>query len=179
MIGVIRKGLRRFLDADKGSAVVPFAMWTPLMVGIALSTIELGALTMRHVALERALDQTVREVKLGTGRNYTHDQLKTKICDRASVLVNCQETLQLEMVTLNMRSWREPEANADCVDTSTGEVTPQRTFEHGQEHETMMLRACYKYRPISPTSYLAAELPKDAQGYTALVSTASFVHEPM
>ena len=83
------------------------------------------------------------------------------------------------MVTLNMRSWREPEANADCVDTSTGEVTPQRTFEHGQEHETMMLRACYKYRPISPTSYLAAELPKDAQGYTALVSTASFVHEPM
>ena len=59
------------------------------------------------------------------------------------------------------------------------DVTPQRSFVHGKQHETMLLRACYRYKPISPTSYLAGSLEKDTQGYTALVSTSAFVHEPL
>ncbi|WP_328805899.1 pilus assembly protein [Salipiger abyssi] len=157
--------------------VVPFALWTPLMVGIALSTIEMGALTIRHTQLERALDQTIREVKLGTGTVYTHDQLKQSICDNASALPDCMDMLQLEMVVLDLRNWVQPPENADCVDTNR-DVTPQRTFEAGREQEMMLLRACYKYRPVSPTSYLGSTLHTDSQGYTALVSTGTFVHEP-
>ena len=177
MTGFLKKALRHFRDSEAGSAVVPFALWTPLMVGIALSTVEMGALTIRQTQLEQALDQTIREVKLGTGQVYTHEELKQKICDRADVLANCMDTLQLEMVGLNMRDWVEPPDTVDCVDTAE-DITPQRNFEFGKEHETMMLRACYLYRPVSPTSYLAGSLEKDAQGYTALVATGAFVNEP-
>lgn len=177
MIGFIKTALRRFRNGEEGSVVVPFALWTPLMVGIALSTVEMGALTIRHTQLERALDQTIREVKLGTGTVYTHEELKQSICDRANALPDCMETLQLEMVGLDLRNWVQPDANADCVDTAL-EVTPQRHFEAGREHEMMLLRACYKYRPISPTSYLGSTMHTDAEGYTALVATGTFVHEP-
>ncbi|APZ53549.1 TadE/TadG family type IV pilus assembly protein [Salipiger abyssi] len=177
MIGFIKNTLRRFRNGEEGSVVVPFALWTPLMVGIALSTIEMGALTIRQTQLERALDQTIREVKLGTGTAYTPEQLKQSICDRANALPDCMNKLQLEMVGLDMRAWVQPPATVDCIDTAL-EVTPQRTFEAGREHEMMLLRACYKYRPISPTSYLGSTLQTDAQGYTALVSTGTFVHEP-
>ena len=43
----------------------------------------------------------------------------------------------------------------------------------------MFLRACYKYTPITPAGTLSSNLPKDAEGYTALVATTAFVHEPL
>ncbi|WP_417720314.1 TadE/TadG family type IV pilus assembly protein [Salipiger sp.] len=178
MTRFIKTALRRFRDSEEGSMVVPFALWTPLFVGLVLSTIELGTLTLRHTVLERALDQTVRSVKLDTGRAYSHEVLKSKICDRAAVLPDCVSKIHLEMIQLDMRAWTEPPHTADCVDTAA-EVTPQRTFTYGAGHEMMLLRACYKYRPISPSGYLSSSLPTDDQGYTALVSTTAFVTEPM
>ena len=45
--------------------------------------------------LKRALDQTVREVRLGTGHTYTHAQLKQMICDRTTILGDCSTMLHL------------------------------------------------------------------------------------
>lgn len=178
MIARIAKALRRFRNADDGSALVPFALWTPVMLGVALSTVEVGALTLRHTQLERALDLTVREMRLGTGRTYTHAELKTMICSQTSILADCGQMLHLEMVGLDMRDWTDPPTTVECTDVGV-DVTPQRNFEFGREHETMMLRACYKYRPISPVTALGRPVKTDTDGYTGVVSTAVFVHEPM
>ena len=178
MIGRLAKAFRRFRKCEDGSAVVPFALWTPVMIGIALSTVEVGAMTLRHTQLERALDLTVRDVKLGTGQVYTHAQLKQMICDRTTILGDCSDMLHLEMVGLDMRDWTDPPARVECTDVAL-DVTPQRNFEFGQEHETMFLRACYKYKPITPVSRIGSPVKTDANGYTGVVSTATFVHEPM
>ena len=178
MIGCIKTSLRRFLGDETGSAVLPFALWTPLMLGIALSTIEVGALTIRTTQLERALDETVRTIRLNTDAAYTHEQIKTMICEGTTTLVGCEDTLRLEMVSLDMRDWVDPASRPDCVDTTFQQVTPQRTFSHGIAHEMMLLRACYMYTSFSPASYLAKALPSDDQGYNAIVATAAFVHEP-
>lgn len=177
MTRFIMKTLRRFRDSEDGSSVVPFALWTPVFLALVLSSIELGVVTLRHTTLERALDQTVRDVRLGTGTNYTHESLKQSICEKAPVLPDCMNMLQLEMVKLNMRQWSAPPASADCVDTAQA-VNPLRSFEYGRDNEMMMLRACYKFKPISPSGGLAANLPADANGYTAVVSTSAFVQEP-
>ena len=178
MIDRIANAFRRFRKSEDGSAVVPFALWMPVMVGIALSTIEVGAMTLRHTQLERALDQTVREVRLGTGHTYTHAQLKQMICDRTSILGDCGAMLHLEMIGLDMRDWTDPPSNVDCTDVAQ-EVTPQRTFEFGREHQTMLLRACYKYNPITPVSRIGSPVKVDENGFTGVVSTATFVYEPM
>lgn len=67
--------LRRFRADDDGSMVVPIALWMPIFLLLIISSIELGTITVRSTVLERALDQTVRDVKLGTGPN-THAQMK-------------------------------------------------------------------------------------------------------
>lgn len=169
--------LRRFRASESGSAVVPFALWTPVFVGVILSGIELSATTMRHTALERALDETVRDVRLGTGTLYNHASLKQSICDRAAVLPGCTENLQLEMVRMKIRDWTAPSETARCVDHSET-VAPVVSFEYGRDNELMLLRACYKYKPISPATWMGSALRKDSAGYTAIVSKAAFVQEP-
>ncbi len=177
MIRSLYNTLRRFRDTEEGSMVVPFALWMPVFLGVILSGIEVGTLTMRHTALERALDETVREVRLATGTNYTHDTLKQSICDAAAILPDCSNLLKLEMIKLNIRQWVEPHQSADCVDTAL-EVNPARNFEYGRGNEMMMLRACFKFKPISPAGYLSSALGKDDQGYSGLVSYSAFVQEP-
>lgn len=168
--------MRRFWAEEAGNAVVPYALWLPLFVAIIVSTVEIGTVTVRHTQLERALDQTVREVKIGVTAP-SHDALKTAICEKTTVLQNCTGTLHLEMVPLDMRSFVEPPATADCVDTSA-DATPQRSFSHGGSGQMMFLRACYKFKPATAAATLNASLPKDDQGYTAIVSTSAFVYEP-
>lgn len=172
---------RRFLDGfrkdDSGSAVVPFALWTPVFLALILSSVELGTVTIRHTMLERGLDRAVRGLRLNNGGAVGHDALKQQICDKAAVLPNCTQTLHLEMVRLDMFNWIEPPAGTDCADVAEP-ITPVRNFSVGSNQELMLLRACYKYRPITPAGTISSSLSKDASGYTALVATTAFVHEP-
>ena len=175
MISKLSAVFRAFAKDEHGSMVVPFALWTPVFLGLILSTIELGTVTIRHTALERALDETVREVRLG--QLSSHDAMKQSICDKAPVLPDCMNTMHLVMLPLDLRAWSAPAASADCRDVSE-EVTPNRNFENGGDMNVMFLRACFKYRPITPAGTISSNLAKDAEGLTALVSTSAYVQEP-
>ena len=155
--------------------VVPFALWLPIFLVLILSAIELGTLTIRQTAMERALDDTVREVRLGSVNSAT--EIKQSVCTKAAVLPNCTNMLQLEMVRLDMHAWAAPAAAADCVDTLL-DVTPYRTFHPSGGGRMMMLRACYKYQPITPAGTISSHLSTDTEGYTAIISTSAFVTEP-
>ena len=172
------KKLRNFRGDESGAvATIPFALWVPLFLTVIIAGLEMGALSIRHTQLERALDITVREVRLGTGENLDHSSLKTMICDNAPILSDCTQMLRLEMHPLSLREWQYPEQTADCQDEPDS-VRPLREFTPGDPNELMFLRACYKYKPIVPTGALASALPKDELGYTALVSFSAFVQEP-
>lgn len=178
MTRLFKRNLRSFVRNEDGSAnTIEFVLWVPLFLIMIIATIELGALTMRHTQLERALDATVRDVRLGTGENLSHTALKQDICDMATLLTDCDSMLQLEMLPLDLRNWSNPPSNVDCSDTSQ-DVTPLRQFDAGTDNQLMYLRACYKYQPIAPTGVLAGSLYTDEQGYTHVVSFSAFVQEP-
>lgn len=176
MIPSLLRTLRRFWAGEDGNSTIPYVLWVPAFIIIIVSSIELGTVTIRSVQLERALDQAVREVKIGVGAP-SHDALKAAICAKTSVLAGCKQTLQLEMIPLDMRNYSAPPSKADCVDVSQ-EATPQRTYRNGSGGQLMILRACYKFKPLTGAATLNASLRKDAQGYTAIVSTSAFVYEP-
>lgn len=175
MMYLVKSLATAFSKQEHGNVVVPFALWMPLILALILGSVELGTLTIRQTALERALDDTVRDIRLGAVSN--HDDIKQSICDGTAVLPNCMSTLHLEMVSLDMRDWGGVVAAADCADT-TQPVTPNRTFQNGGTNEMMLLRACFKFKPITPGGSFGASLPKDDQGYSALVVSSAFVHEP-
>lgn len=173
----IKSFARRFTRGESGTATVEFVIVFPFFLGVLLSAFELSLITMRETMLERALDLTVREIRLETGSAPQHDEIKARVCSRAPVIPDCEKNLRLEMLVINPRAWNDPEDEFDCTDQSE-DVQPVRNFVNGMENELMLLRACAKFEPVFPGAGLGKTLSKDAAGMAALVAKAAFVQEP-
>ncbi|MEP1538700.1 MAG: TadE/TadG family type IV pilus assembly protein [Paracoccaceae bacterium] len=178
MIERTSKFLRQFGRNEDGQMVIEFALAIPLVFTLFLTSIELGIYSVRQMFLERGMDMTVRDIRLGTGQNLSHTQIKQNICSYAGFLPDCDSTLRLEMTSLDPRSFDSSlYGSADCVDVSQP-VTPLRAFVHGNSHELMVLRACYMFKPVFPSTGLGYAYAKDGSGRSAMFSTSAFVQEP-
>lgn len=169
--------LRRLLHARDGVASVEFVLIFPLMMLVIMSTYELGMLTLRQVMLDRGVELTVRDVRLGQLTPVTHDTVSASICRHALLLPDCERELRLEMMPVNPRNWQAPPAGVDCVDRADYSV-PVRRFVAGVENQLMLIRACTLFDPYFPTSGLGATLPRQSGGAYALASATAFVVEP-
>ena len=169
--------LRRFSRSEDGSGTVEFAIVFPAMLLFMLSGVELGMVTLQHSMLERAMDMTVRDIRLGTGTAPQYDDIKTDICLRAGFIEDCENNLHLEMIQLDPRDWAGLSSTPTCTDQSE-EVAPVRVFVNGAENELMIMRACAKINPVFPTTGLGQNVTKDGAGQFALVSISAFVQEP-
>lgn len=179
MIQRMIKQLRRFRrDEDGSSIVIEFVIFVPLLFSAFLMATELGIYSMRQMFLDRGLDIAVRHVRLNTSVPITHTQLKDMTCDAAGFIEDCRETLRLEMVPVNLRTFAGfSNATADCVDTSLP-IAPVRGFTLGQAQQLMLIRACVKFKPVFPTSGIGKHLEKDGTGRARMTSMAAFVQEP-
>ncbi len=178
MITRLKKTLRRFRKEEDGAAILlEFVIFVPLIFSLFLMSVEMGIYSMRHMFLDRGLDITVRYVRLNTNEDITHNQLKEMICDYSGFLDDCDNTLRLEMAPLDPRQFAQFDQVADCVDLSQP-VTDPRGFDLGREHQLMILRACYRFKPVFPTTGLGYAFTKDGSGRARMVSTAAFVQEP-
>ncbi len=169
--------LRRMARDDRGTASVEFVIVFPFFLGVLVSSVELSMITVRETMLERALDLTVRDIRLETGTAPQHDDIKELICDRAPIIADCEDNLRLEMVEIDPRDWTDPDASFDCTDTSE-DVQPVRNFVNGQENQLMLLRACAKFSPIFPGAGIGKKLEKDGAGMAAITAVSAFVQEP-
>jgi hypothetical protein len=177
MIGIRNLLTRKWRD-EKGTASIEFVVVFPFFLGVLLSSFELSMITMRETMLERALDLTVRDIRLETGTAPQHDDIKDLVCERAPVIPDCDKNLRLEMIRIDPSNWVEPDADFDCTDQSQ-EVQPVRNFVNGMDNELMLLRACMKFEPIFPGAGLGKKLDKDGAGMAALIASSAFVQEPM
>ena len=169
--------LRRFRRSQTGAATVEFVLIFPAVMTIMFSGIELGMVTLKQAMLEHAMDVTVRDIRLGTGQTMTHDDIRDLLCARSAVISDCQNTLRLEMIRLDPRSWDGTLAAPDCINRAE-QIAPVRSFVNGQENELMLMRACAKFDPIFPSSGLGKQLSDTADGGYALIAVSVFVQEP-
>jgi hypothetical protein len=169
--------LRRLWTGEAGTATVEFAIMFPFYVTLFLSAVELGMIHFRHSMLERGLDMAVRDIRLGTGTNPSHDDIKDAICNYSGVLPSCGTNLRLEMILVEPRNYAAPSATADCIDHSEA-TNPMQGFTHGGSNEMMLLRACYVFSPVFPTAGLGYQMPKDGAGNVAMTAASAFVQEP-
>lgn len=168
---------RQFLRDEGGSASVEFVLVFPVYLSMLLMSIELGFITLRHSLLERGLDIAVREIRLGTGTAPQHDEIKELICENAIMILDCENSLRLEMRSADIRAFNSLDATADCTDAAEP-TKPVRQFTPGQENQLMLLRACLRYNPLFPEDALGSALTKDASGQAAVVVMSAFVQEP-
>lgn len=171
------RSLRRFRKDQDGNASIEFAILFPLMLVILFSSVELGLITLRQIMLDRAMDITVRDIRLGTGGNMQHDDIRDSICARSGFIPNCDVSLKLEMVQLDPFNWAGLSQEPDCVD-KVEEVDAVTKFINGDSNDLMFLRACMSFDPIFPFWGLGNSLAKDDDNRVQLYASSAFVQEP-
>ena len=176
MRGLLSWG-RRFRRSESGASTIEFAITVPAMLMMLCSAVDLGFVSLQHGMLESAMDQVVRDIRLGTGSAPQHDETKDRICTRAGFIDDCANSLRLEMIQVDPQNWVAPSSQADCTDKSE-EVSPVRAFVNGLDNELMIMRACVKIDPVFANFGLGANMVKDAAGQYSLISSTAFVQEP-
>lgn len=180
MSGWISRFCRRIgaaLRKDDGTATIEFVIMFPVFVAILASSIEVSILSARQVMLDRAVDITVRELRLGQLGSPSHDQVRERICDRTMLIRQCENVLLLELRPVSMQTWEGLDDPVTCIDRAE-ETAPVTRFVAGQENELMMVHACSVADPIFPGTALAAALRKDSTGAYLFTSSSAFVNEP-
>jgi hypothetical protein len=173
--------LARFAGAlrrsECGSASVEFVLVLPAFMLLFTSAYEGGVLSTRQVMLERGVDATVREVRIGRLPFPNHESLSDRICHYAAIIPDCKANLRVEMIKRNPRAWVAVPTAVQCVDRAEQGI-PVINFNPGLNNELMILRVCALFDPMIPTTGLGREIPKESGGAYALVATSSYVMEP-
>lgn len=184
MMRALKTAARRFRRKEDGHATIEFVIVFPAVLLTMLAGIELSLVGLHQSMLERALDVTVRDIRLGTNTNpeydeeVAHDVIKDTICERAGFINDCSTNLRLEMIQLDPFQPFNVPADVDCINTAE-EAKPVRSFVNGQSNELMILRACAKINPVFPTSVMGKTLVNgSSDGKYPLVAISVFVQEP-
>lgn len=169
---------RHFQRDETAGVSVEFVIIAPVYFALMISTFEAGWLMTKSMMLERGMDLTMRELRLGIHDNPTHDQFKEIICNNAKILKDCEASMLLELVPIDTAA--DVPTSTVCRDRAS-DVDPKVTFTPKNSNrpiETMFVRACVIVDPMVPGMGLALHLPLDATGGMALVSYGAFVNEP-
>lgn len=173
----LRGLLRRFRRSEDGTSTIEFMFLFPVIFMMFGTTLEAGMYSMQQVMLERGLDLTVREVRLGIMPTPTHDKLVTATCRYAVIFPDCKTQLRLEMIKQSPTAFTAMSRKVPCINTV--ENPQDLNIVPGQNNDLMILRACVRLKPLLPLAGMGRTLTNDGQdSYYALSATTSFVLEP-
>ena len=175
------KKLRRLKKDENGSATIEFVLLFPMLMFMFLTGVESGYFMVRNVMLEHAVDIAVRDVRLSRGTVPNFNDLKERICDRALILPDCVQNVQVEMRSIPRTpgSIAVMQTQTRCVDLdSTEDPSTGTVYDTGAQNETVIVRVCALSQPLFPTTRLGLGMQQDAHGNYAIVATTAFVNEP-
>lgn len=171
----------RFRRSDDGSATIEFVILFPMIMTIVLMGIESGFYMVRNIMLERAVDISMRDVRLGNGRVPSIEALKTDICDNGVISSTCEEDLRIEMREVAIAPGGVDVMAGAPLCTNVSEEDPDQNasvYTAGDINSMMIVRVCALQKPFFPTTHLGAGMIRDVEGNFNLVASAAFVTEP-
>ncbi len=176
--------LRRFLKDDSGEAAIEFLFVFPIIFLVFTASFESSMFMARYVMFERAVDLTVRQLRLGTYSNPTHQNLKKTICQSGMMIgsvTECINSMKIWMQPINTGTFDMLAPPRSCVDKSqpiNTDEPPAGEFAMGTDNDIMLMRICLKEKPMFPTTAVSVKMPVEADGSYVLLVTTTFVNEP-
>lgn len=161
---------------EDGTATVEFVLTAPAVIFTFLAAFESGIYMVRYILLDRALDITVRELRLGMITTPALSSIKTSICDNTSLVDDCVSNLRLEMFSVDTATWTFPTGPVACRDRAQQINLDEPKL--GVENEVMLIRACLTADAFFPTTGIAARMTRDSQGGYFITAMSGFVNEP-
>ena len=175
----LRSHVRAWLRCEDGNSTIGFVIVFPIFLVLFMAAFEIGMFAVRQTVLDRAVDVTVRAIRLGQMVNPDHDTIKDTICNNAPSLPNCDETLKVNLVRVATTTWTLPNDATSCHDRAlplnpVGEVDP-----NPQARQVLMLmRVCYIADAIFPGGEIATRLQQDGAGGYQMFASTAFLNEP-
>jgi Flp pilus assembly protein TadG len=173
-----------FLKDDSGEAVIEFAFIFPIIFLVFTASIESSMFMAKSVMFDRAVDLTVRQLRLGTLTNLSHENLKSTIC-RSGMMIDsvtaCVQSLKIWMQPVNTANFTMAAPPKSCVDKTQPINTnnpPANEFAYGADNDIMLMRVCMKEDPMFPTTLVSLKMPVDTDGKAIMQITTTFVNEP-
>jgi Flp pilus assembly protein TadG len=176
MVGTVCRGVRRFFRGEQGGGAIELVLVLPIAMTVFVAAMESALYITRSIMLDRAVDMTVRDLRLGGYANPDADLLKTEICNRVSILPRCRRDIRIEMQAVSTATWNFPNFAVNCVDREEN-IVPADVAAPGAENELMMLRVCVSERAMFAGTGIAEGLVNN-HGRYRIVSVAAFVNEP-
>lgn len=175
--------IKRFLSRlcslrrdTEGASSIEFVVVFPAAMIIFLSTFEAGMYLTRQVFLDRGLDMAVRDIRLTTATPFSYEDLRSLICENATLIPDCENSIKIEMMRFDPYVGFTIPDTLDCVDRAET-IQPVRQFEPGSENEMMFIRVCALFEPHFPSSVFAANMV-GPHGELAMVTQSVYVTEP-
>jgi hypothetical protein len=175
---------RSFLRDESGTATIEFLFVFPILFTVFTASFESSMYMARYVMFERAVDLTVRQLRLRTMVNPTHQALKQTICRNGMLIesvTDCVDSMKIWMQPIDTGTFAMPAPPRSCVDKSqpiNTDEPPATEYALGVENEIMLLRICMKANPMFPTTGVSVKMPVDADGSYVMLVTSTFVNEP-
>lgn len=172
--------LHRFARDVRGVAALEFAFIAPPFFLLLFSMFEVGLTYTADTVLQSAVNETSRMVRTGQvqGTNLTRLEFRQLVCDRINIFLNCDERLQIDVRRFSSFSGA---GFTDPLDAS-GEFRDDFRFEPGAPCDVILVRAFYKWDPVTPGLGSALKnMGSDAEGNATshlLQATAAVRNEP-
>lgn len=176
MAGAVARAARRFFRGEQGGGAIELVLVLPIAMGVFTAAMESALYITRSIMLDRAVDMTVRNLRLGGYVNPDAELLKTEICDRLSIIPNCRRDIRIEMRSVSTTTWNFPTFAVNCIDREEN-IVPADVAAPGAENELMLMRVCVRERAMFPGAGIGDGLA-GPNGRYRLVSVAAFVNEP-
>jgi hypothetical protein len=178
MITLLTHRLSRFRKEESGAIyTLEFAVMFPLLLLALAFGVEFTTHAKRQFQVDRALEVTTRAIKLNTATSFTHQDIVETICNNSGGLKECSDRMRLEMTAVNPRNFQGLAPLPECENASA-DANPVDGWSLGEQHELMMLRACYKFSPVFPGFGLGALIGANDDGYGKMIAVSAFVQEP-
>jgi hypothetical protein len=178
MMRAFTRFLRNFRKKEEGTASIEFLIAIPVLMTIFMASFESGYFMVRHIMLERSVDLTMRELRMGLLPTVSNAAgLRPIMCARAVVLKDCLTTLKVELQPVSTATWTLPATPTTCTDRSVA-INTDPGFDKGGGGEPVLVRVCVRQQAFFPTTGIALALPKDPLGGYALLARSVFINEP-
>jgi hypothetical protein len=162
---------------EDGTASLEFVISFPVLLFIFLLAFESGMLMIRNIMLERAVDMTMRDLRLNLLDKPDVKALKDEICAKTMVIANCPSVIVINLEPVSTDTWNIPTSGVECLD-SDEDFKIMSSANMGVKDNLMLVRACVSVDPLFPTTGLGLRLPADGNAGYWLTAVSAFVNEP-
>ena len=181
-LGRIRRQLARLRAGalvEAGAATLEFVILMPTMFFFIANAGEATTILARGALLDRTLDVTMRDLRLGNLEGVTFEQFRQAFCDNSIGIPDCMKAVAIELRPLSGSNIAAMTDNVQCRNRAA-DIAPALTpVQAGSANQVMLVRVCASYEPMFPKYIgIGAALPKDENGDYRIVSLSSYVREP-